>query len=318
MFCFVVSESISLFLHLLFEPSDTTSTRNDRNGVDYYIYPRQQDEPFSLYVAVNVRNATELPVWLSDCQLPMCTYQIFSDAIDDGASGIRVYPSQFARGRQHFGYRGRFQFTEALINTKCRWTHFLRVDEDGYLCLNKLLQKKLPSSNFLAGRFHCRGGNVRMDENYMLLTRDAISYFVRGWEEGVLPFDGRLTLALNVGAALHHLHYTCGWTFWDDRDRIRWDEPLDGISCDSHVWMHHLSRDQAMVMYSHHHPDGDEAVSRPFGNVTQPFVNQTGCKRLGTLLPAFEDPSRIRFLDADGNFSFGNLSMVSHIPCHLN
>ena len=122
--------------------------------------------------------------------------------------------------------------------------YFLRVDEDGFLCIDSLLSTlpSKPPKHFLRGRFHCDATMARMDENFMLFSRDAVQYFLSGWNDGSVPFHGETTLALNVGSQLSSLHAEHGWTFQSEPHRIRWDEPIrktDG--CSTHIWFHHLA-----------------------------------------------------------------------------
>ncbi len=237
--------------------------------------------------------------------MPACRYQIFSDGPSEreryhskASDSFTTYPNDIEPGRRNFGSRGKFQMQWALDHVP-HFTYFLRVDEDGYLCLDSLfavINAGVPKSKFLWGRFHCKKLIARMDENFMFMSRDVVTYFVEGWRSRQVAYDGRLTLALNVGAMLSRLHHVCGWTFWDDRHRIRWEEKLtDRMDCRNHIWFHHLKPEQIKLFHQRHHERGRPTIasrnslSKP---ALVPFVNKTGCK-WGPGLPPFNDMSHI-------------------------
>jgi len=92
----------------------------------------------TLFIALNCKDPSVVPIWwLQDCLPPLCMYQIFGDQFSN-LSNTFVYPSRLIQGGyRNFGYRGRFQMEWAVSNFDFDW--FLRVDEDGYLCIDSLL-----------------------------------------------------------------------------------------------------------------------------------------------------------------------------------
>ena len=106
---------------------------------------------------------------------------------------------------------------------------FLRLDEDGYLCVDSLMQElpHLIDRHFISGRFHCDPGKTRTDENFMLISRNSEEYFLQGWVNSRLPFDGATMLALNICSQIVRLWREEGWTFRGDQLRPRWVEPFD-------------------------------------------------------------------------------------------
>ena len=48
-------------------------------------------------------------------------------------------------------------------------------------------------------RFWCNVKAPKYDENFLLMSRDAVQYFLVGWKEKMLSFHGKLTLAMNIG-----------------------------------------------------------------------------------------------------------------------
>ena len=56
------------------------------------------------------------------------------------------------------------------------YKYFLRIDDDYFLCLDRLLYElpKRPDKGLYWGYIHCREHVVRVDEGWMILTRDII------------------------------------------------------------------------------------------------------------------------------------------------
>ena len=252
-------------------------------------------ERSTLFIVINCKNPSIVPLWLKDCKLPLCRYEVFGDEATNttnisNTTSTSVYQSPFRNsGYRNFGYRGRFQMQRALDHNDFDW--LVKVDEDGYLCIDSLLHilrsEHAPKEKFFFGRFHCRRECTRADENFLVMSYDVVRYFLKTWEMGLVKFDGRITLGLNIGSQLAYLHNKCGWTYWSDQKRLRWDEPLSRHhSCNTHIWFHHLSnRENKMMRYRH-------VVTHPF-NASTSFssfdkdkktkklvtssVNHTGC-----------------------------------------
>ena len=248
-------------------------------------------ETLSLFIALNVNN-DDYPPWLHSCVAPRCSYQIFGDRAKPDTV---AYSSGIESGYGNFGFRGRFQMDWALKNVK--FTYFLRVDEDGFLCVDALLREldEMPRVKFIMGRFHCDRTKARMDENFMLLSRDIVNYYAKGWETGTLPFHGESTLALNIGSQLSRLWHEESWTFRDEPNRIRWDESF-GIAdvCTQYFWMHHLNSMQIRnVHVALNKKSGDMRKSTRDDHFQQ-FFNSTACG-WNDSLPAFENLDRVAY-----------------------
>lgn len=258
---------------------------------------QEQEETHNsrLFIALNCKNPLAIPSWVGDCAPPLCNYQIYPDFLSGG-------------GYRNFGHRGRFQMQWALDHSQFDW--LLRVDEDGYLCIDTLFhvlkKEKAPKEKFFWGRFHCSEVMPRADENFMLMSKDAVRYFVEGWDRSLIPFDGRITLALNVGSQLSLLHHDCGWTFWSDQRRMRWFEKIEShFGCNTHIWFHKLDPQEVMDLHERH-------KQNPFNSSlmkTVASVNNTGCGREDGL-PPFHALKRVAFREGDtkdqilnGNFT---------------
>ena len=170
---------------------------------------------------------------------------------------------------QHFLSRRRFRF-------------YLRVDDDGFLCVRQLLEElrwhhKPP---LLHGRYHCHDAKARMDENYLLMSHDVASVVTAGFATGQLPFAPKLTFALSLGFLVPVLQSAMGLNVFDDGDRFVWPYPGEraremgkklwygehpkkpGPFCDKFIWSHWVKAPEdidAMYALQMDNPDSDTA-----------------------------------------------------------
>lgn len=120
-------------------------------------------------------------------------------------------------GYSSFARRALFQFQFALEAYNFRF--FLRIDDDSYLCLHRLLYELpyRPSSRFFWGKYWCKQGRNRADENFMLFSRDVVQFIHEGIEgTGLLPFDPDVTFAWNFG----FWSWLLNLTIFDDIHRL--------------------------------------------------------------------------------------------------
>mmetsp|Transcript_1422 Transcript_1422/g.4238 ORF Transcript_1422/g.4238 Transcript_1422/m.4238 type:complete len:350 (+) Transcript_1422:45-1094(+) len=108
-----------------------------------------------------------------------------------------LYQFQYARDNYDFGY-------------------FLRIDDDSFLCLHRLVfeVESYPITQFFMGRYWCKSGRHRADENFMLFSADVADFFSP--PSKLLPLDPKVTFAWNFGLLSHMLNLS---TF-DDQTRI--------------------------------------------------------------------------------------------------
>jgi len=163
-----------------------------------------------------------------------------------------------------FGARGLWQMRWAL-RAMPPFDYYLRVDDDSFLCLHKLRGELggYPPTQFVAGRYWCRPGRFRMDENYLLFSRDLVEVLGGGGGGGgggapalvggLLPFDPHVTLGWNVGYWAAVLNVTV----LDDQARIDAqqgelttymhapdvapDPSVYAPFCERYVYAHHVS-----------------------------------------------------------------------------
>eukprot|EP00041_Stephanoeca_diplocostata_P022266 m.529358 g.529358 ORF g.529358 m.529358 type:complete len:483 (+) comp22017_c1_seq2:275-1723(+) len=162
------------------------------------------------------------------------------------------------------------------------YAYFLRVDDDGFLCLRQLLvelrmhskgvgAKKqhtlagtaITFSPLLHGKYHCHAAKPRMDENYLLMSHDLTSVIHRGFSTGELPFAPKLTFALNLGFLVPLLVDHGGLHVFDDQSRICWPYPnaapchaawegtlkqKPGPFCDNFIWSHWVKTPEQLSM----------------------------------------------------------------------
>lgn len=81
-------------------------------------------------------------------------------------------------GGMEFGYR--FLFHIQWARAKYDFQFFLRVDDDYFVCLDKLLHELplRPKQNLCWGYFHCFKDAVWLDEAWMVFSRDIIERFL--------------------------------------------------------------------------------------------------------------------------------------------
>ena len=242
------------------------------NDVDYHYHRHLAEEVdvsnhYAIFIIINSRDSSYVPVWLEECKAPLCGYQVFADYEVNSANTSNkfstvVYPDYIrnSTGYSSFGYRGRFQMEWAVENANFDW--LVKVDDDGYLCVESLLHALMddihaaPKEKFIFGMFHCDIRRIRPDENFYTMSFDVVQYFVRGWNKGLVRFDGRLTLGLNIGVMLSHLHHKCNWTFWNDSVRLLWKRPKGAFDCNRYIWIHHLNPEEINLYHDSHkkHP----------------------------------------------------------------
>ena len=198
------------------------------NTADYHHHFTEDpnsNNKHTIFIIIDSRDPSNVPVRLEGFKAPFCDYQIFGDYnvnstnISNNSNTI-VYPTfiRNSTGYSNFGHRGKFQMEWAIRNRNFYW--LVKVDDDGYLCVESLVHALIdanhaaPKKKFIFGRFHCDVRKSKPDENFYVMSFDAVQYFVHGWNKHLVKFDGRLTLGLNIGTMLSHLHTKCGWNFW--------------------------------------------------------------------------------------------------------
>lgn len=117
-----------------------------------------------------------------------------------------------------YGLRALFQAQWAIMKY-ARLDYFLRVDDDSFLCLHRLIYelKSTPREQFFWGRFWCNQGRNRADENFMLFSADIVRLFADDTITGrLMPFDRHVTLGWNFG----YWSWILNMTIFDDQNRI--------------------------------------------------------------------------------------------------
>lgn len=117
-----------------------------------------------------------------------------------------------------YGLRALFQ-SQWVTKMYPDFRYFLRIDDDSFLCLHRLLYelKSTPDKQFFWGRFWCRQGRNRADENFMLFSSDIVRTLADDRLTGkLLPFDTHVTLGWNFG----YWSWILNLTMFDDQARI--------------------------------------------------------------------------------------------------
>ena len=81
-------------------------------------------------------------------------------------------------GGREFGYRFLNHIKWAMA--KFNFQYLLRIDDDYYLCLKRLLSElpNRPRENLVWGFYHCEVGITWMDEAFMIFSKDVIQNFL--------------------------------------------------------------------------------------------------------------------------------------------
>jgi len=142
------------------------------------------------------------------------------------------------------------------------------------------------------------------------MSSDVIRYFTKGWNKNLIAFNGQITLGQNIGSQLSHLHTNCGWTFWSDQNRFRWDEPLlRSHDCTTHIWFHHLNI-QKIKMFRWRHVK--RRINGTNSNEKKVSVNNTGCGWKDGL-PPFENLKRVTWREANSKIEAKPRSRMSKL-----
>lgn len=164
-----------------------------------------------------------------------------------------------------YGQRALFQISWARQRLEDRMSYYLRIDDDSFLCLHRLLYelKTAPAEQFFWGRFWCRDARNRADENFMLFSGDVVALL--GDERYVgrlLPFDDRVTLGWNFG----YWSWVMNLTLFDDQKRLDAQqgyltdymhaadvaEPsVLSQFCESYVYAHHVRAPVLTATFEH-------------------------------------------------------------------
>lgn len=161
-----------------------------------------------------------------------------------------------------YGRRALFQV--AHVRASYAVDFFLRIDDDSFLCLHRLLYElaSAPAKQFFWGRYWCREGRNRADENFMLFSGDVAALL--GDEEyvgGILPFDDGVTLGWNFG----YWAWVLNLTVFDDQHRIDAQqgyltEYMHGAEaapedlaqfCDNFIYAHQVQASVALAAFQH-------------------------------------------------------------------
>lgn len=191
--------------------------------------------------------------------------------------------------------------------------YFLRLDDDGFLCLPRLCLDllSLPRTQFFWGKFFCEPGRVLADENFMLFSWDVVEYFHKS--KHVLRVKPEATFAAHFGVWQHMLNITV----FDDRARLDvqqgwitgWmqgvatkDKPTQQQAqgfCRQHIWAHHVT-DKALIQTVFNATSWGRLQSEPAVPKTLGVICD-GAALPGTLLL---DPSATSLAQTPGYASF--------------
>lgn len=257
-----------ILLLTLFRASALSSSRLEKGEAR-----KQSNGPPRLFIAIgSAPNHTRLraairATWLS--WLPKdgsITYRFFSDAPPHRLSShlmwrqlrdetrdkkdieLQPIPSGYGDNEHNqYGRRALYQLHWAVTYEK-EHDFFLRIDDDSFLCLHRLAYeiRNVPRSQFFWGRFWCRAGRNRADENFMFFTRDIVDLFTSRFVSTLLPFDTQVSLGWNFG----FWSWLLNLTIFDDQLRIDAQQAyLTDYMHDEHV---HVRAFCERFLFAHH------------------------------------------------------------------
>lgn len=151
-----------------------------------------------------------------------------------------------------YALRARYQVKWSLEHIDT-FAFFLRIDDDSFLCLSKLLYelKAVPRRQFFWGRFWCREGRNRADENFMLFSRDVVQLLADDSLVGrLIPFDSEVTLGWNFG----YWSWVLNLTIFDDQKRLDAQQGnlTEYMHLDTPTGEHTLRQFCEAFLYAHH------------------------------------------------------------------
>ena len=119
-------------------------------------------------------------------------------------------------GRAYFGGRGIFQFQWALKHYDFTW--YMRLDDDSFPCFPQILYELQfrPCEKFLWVKYWHQPRRTRIDENFMVLSRDLVEYVTIGTASHILPFDPDVDFGINFTLWTQTLNLTV----FDDVNRL--------------------------------------------------------------------------------------------------
>lgn len=186
-------------------------------------------------------------------------YRFFTEktlqTLDENVNHNDIEYNHEPGGYAGFNERGKLHMKWAL--STYRFKFYLRIDDDGVLCLDRLiwqlktLDPSKASAMLFWGKYWCRAHSSRADENFMLFSHQLAEFIINvldhfrtsGW-----------TLALNIGAFLIQMKEVY---IIDDRLQIEaqqghiasyMSEPYNSslqvmyrVYCLEHIWAHHVN-----------------------------------------------------------------------------
>jgi hypothetical protein len=207
-----------------------------------------------------------------------------------------------------YNQRGKYQLAWALENH--HFDYYLRIDDDGVLCLDRLLFQlkhidetiSVSENNnleFFWGKYWCQTGLSRADENFMLFTRHLGDLLLEFFE--YLPEFRGGTFALNTGMYLYLMmekrnnnknyyidtnNEATTVRVFDDRGQIDSQQgyvtpfmrkPYNASLiqsyrgfCGSHIWAHHVHNVKVQEAAIAGHYAGNTSWSKEYPKIVSP------------------------------------------------
>lgn len=166
-----------------------------------------------------------------------------------------IHVSPIPAGRRYFGARGIYQFQYSLKHYN--FSYYMRVDDDSFPCLPSILHELQfrPRNKFLWVKYWHQKRRTRIDENFMVISRDVVAYVTSGVLQDLLPFDPLVDFGINFTFWAQTLNLT----IFDDISRLDSQQSLlttfmhrpPRLAADS-LYMENITNFCTQFIYAHH------------------------------------------------------------------
>ena len=167
--------------------------------------------------------------------------------------------------KEHNAYGRRAIYQMKWFVNNLNTAFYLRIDDDSFLCMHRLVYelKTCAKEQFFWGRYWCKEGRNRADENFMLFSSDIIQLLSNDEIRGkLLPFDEEVTLGWNFG----YWAWILNISIFDDQTRI--DAQQGYLTEYMHAKGGFKGIEQFCERFIYAHHVGVEAMKKAFDSAT--------------------------------------------------
>lgn len=198
-----------------------------------YIFQRRRPKNILLFVAIlthasrKARRDAIRDTWFTECKLRTdevyCAFFTDQAGLENETKNAILQEHEENNDLIFLQVEDNLAFTERLLQTmewaseRHKFDYFLRIDDDHFLCLDRLLYELnfRPKEALYWGFVHCKPKIVRVDEAWLLLTHDLIEEILEKRNSSLLcsPYGDQ-------AAALWMMESKKNVTYFMDNQRI--------------------------------------------------------------------------------------------------